>query len=156
MTAAFNALGRIGFSTISDRMRDRNTVYKIIFASCIVITAIAVATFAISRGPAAPIFGVIVVALLIVVNAGYGGGFSTLPALLSSRFGMDRISKIHGLALSAWAFAGLTGNNMSELILARTGRTYDYVLIATLVLYVVAMVICLSMVSGKKSAQQAA
>ena len=156
VTAAFNALGRIGFSTISDRMRDRNTVYKIIFASCIVITAIAVATFAISRGPVAPIFGVIVVALLIVVNAGYGGGFSTLPALLSSRFGMDRISKIHGLALSAWAFAGLTGNNMSELILARTGRTYDYVLIATLVLYVVALVICLALVSGKKSAKQAA
>lgn len=155
VTAAFNALGRIGFSTISDRMRDRNTVYKIIFSSCIVITAIAVATFAISRGPVSPIFGVIVVALLIVVNAGYGGGFSTLPALLSSRFGMDRISKIHGLALSAWAFAGLTGNNMSELILSRTGRTYDYVLIATLVLYVVAMVICLALVSGKKSARQA-
>ncbi len=156
VTAAFNALGRIGFSTISDRMRDRNTVYKIIFASCIVITAVAAATFAISRGPAAPIFGIIVVALLIVVNAGYGGGFSTLPALLSSRFGMDRISKIHGLALSAWAFAGLTGNNMSELILARTGRTYDYVLMATLGLYVVAMVICLVMVSGKKAAKQSA
>ena len=156
VTAAFNALGRIGFSTISDRMRDRNTVYKIIFASCILITAAAAATFAISRGPAAPIFGVIVVALLIVVNAGYGGGFSTLPALLSSRFGMDRISKIHGLALSAWAFAGLTGNNMSELILARTGRTYDYVLFATLALYVVAMVICLAMVSGKKAAKQSA
>lgn len=156
VTAAFNALGRIGFSTISDRMQDRNTVYKIIFASCILITAVAVATFAISRGPAAPIFGVIVVALLIVVNAGYGGGFSTLPALLSSRFGMDRISKIHGLALSAWAFAGLTGNNMSELILAQTGRTYDYVLIATLALYVVAMVICLVMVSGRKAAKQSA
>lgn len=156
VTAAFNALGRIGFSTISDRMRDRNTVYKIIFASCILITAVAVATFAISRGPAAPIFGGIVVALLIVVNAGYGGGFSTLPALLSSRFGMDRISKIHGLALSAWAFAGLTGNNMSELILARAGRTYDYVLFATLALYVVAMVICLAMVSGKKAAKQSA
>lgn len=156
VTAAFNALGRIGFSTISDRMRDRNTVYKIIFASCIVITAVAVATFAISRGPVAPLFGVIVVALLIVVNAGYGGGFSTLPALLSSRFGMERISKIHGLALSAWAFAGLTGNNMSELILAQTGRTYDYVLFATLALYVVAMVICLAMVSGKKAAKQTA
>ena len=69
---------------------------------------------------------------------------------------MDRISKIHGLALSAWVFAGLTGNNMSELILAQTGRTYDYVLIATLALYVVAMVICLVMVSGKKAAKQSA
>ena len=97
----------------------------------------------------------IVVALLIVVNAGYGGGFSTLPALLSSRFGMERISKIHGLALSAWAFAGLTGNNMSELILSLSGRTYDYVLIATLVLYAVALVICLTMVSGKKAAKPA-
>ncbi len=155
VTAAFNALGRIGFSTLSDRMRDRNTVYKIIFISCIAVTALGSATFAISRGPTSALFGVIVVALLIVVNAGYGGGFSTLPALLSSRFGMERISKIHGLALSAWAFAGLTGNNMSELILSLSGRTYDYVLIATLVLYAVALVICLTMVSGKKAAKPA-
>lgn len=155
VTAAFNALGRIGFSTLSDRMRDRNTVYQIIFASCIAITAVGAATFAISRGPSSLVFGAIVIVLLVVVNAGYGGGFSTLPALLSSRFGMERISKIHGLALSAWAFAGLTGNNMSELILSLTGRTYDYVLIATLVLYAVAMVICLTMVSGKRAARQA-
>ena len=38
---------------------------------------------------------VLVVALLLVINAGYGGGFSTLPALLPSRFGMDKISGIH-------------------------------------------------------------
>ena len=50
VTAAFNALGRIGFSTLSDRMRGRNTVYKIIFISCIAVTALGSATFAISRG----------------------------------------------------------------------------------------------------------
>ena len=115
VTAAFNALGRIGYSTISDKMKDRNTVYKIIFASSILFTAVALFTFAISNGSKSIIFGIIAVALLIIVNLGYGGGFSTLPALLSSRFGMDKISKIHGIALSAWAVAGITGNNMSEV-----------------------------------------
>ncbi len=152
VTAAFNALGRIGYSTVSDHMKDRNTVYKIIFSSCIVVTAAALFTQAISRGPQAAIFGILAIVLLIVVNAGYGGGFSTLPALLSSRFGMEQISKIHGLALSAWAIAGITGNNMSELILEHTGRRYDNILVATLALYAVSLVICLVMVSVKKKA----
>lgn len=150
VTAAFNAIGRIGYSTISDKMKDRNTVYKIIFASSILFTAVALFTFAISNGSKSIIFGIIAVALLIIVNLGYGGGFSTLPALLSSRFGMDKISKIHGIALSAWAVAGITGNNMSEVILKATNRTYDYILIATLALYVIAFVISMTMIKGKK------
>ena len=149
VTAAFNALGRIGYSTISDKMKERNTVYKIIFLSCIIVTIIALATFAISNGANSIIFGIITIILLVVVNSGYGGGFSTLPAILSERFGMEKISSIHGLALSAWGIAGLTGNNMSELILSLSNKTYDYILVATLVLYVVAMAICIKMVGGK-------
>ncbi|MBQ7739801.1 MAG: OFA family MFS transporter [Eubacterium sp.] len=151
VTAAFNALGRIGYSTLSDKMKDRNTVYKTIFSSCIVITAIALFSKAISNGPKSIVFGIIVIALLLIVNLGYGGGFSTLPALLSSRFGMDKISKIHGLSLSAWAVAGLTGNNMSEIILKSNGRNYDQILIATLAFYIAAMVICLVMVKPQKA-----
>ena len=149
VTAAFNALGRIGYSTISDKMKERNTVYKIIFLSCIIVTIIALATFAISNGANSIIFGIITIILLVVVNSGYGGGFSTLPAILSERFGMEKISSIHGLALSAWGIAGLTGNNMSELILSLSNKTYDYILVATLVLYIVAMAICIKMVGGK-------
>ncbi len=151
ITAAFNALGRIGYSTISDKMKERNTTYKIIFSASIIITIIALATFAISNGKNSIIFGLITILLLIIVNSGYGGGFSTLPALLSERFGMKKISATHGLALSAWAIAGLTGNNMSELILSITNKTYDYILIATLILYFVAMVICIKMVNHKKA-----
>ena len=154
LTASFNALGRIGYSTISDKMKDRNTVYKIIFITSILVTVIALATFAISNGYKSIGYGVIVVVLLLVVNLGYGGGFSTLPALLSERFGMEKISKIHGLSLSAWAIAGLTGNNMSELILSITNKTYDYILIATLILYIVAMIVCVTMVGKKKQISQ--
>ena len=151
VTAAFNALGRIGYSTISDKLKERNTVYKIIFLSCMIVTIVALSTFAISNGAKSIIFGIIAILLLVIVNLGYGGGFSTLPALLSERFGMEKISSLHGLALSAWGIAGLTGNNMSELILSLTNKTYDYILIATLVLYIVAMIICLKMVNKKEA-----
>ncbi len=150
VTAAFNALGRIGYSTISDKMKDRNTVYKIIFISCILITIIALVPFAITNGNKSIVYGIIVIMLLVIVNLGYGGGFSTLPALISSRFGMKNISKIHGLALSAWAVAGITGNNMSEIILRHTNRSYDYILIATLILYIIAFIICCKMISKKQ------
>ena len=150
ITAAFNALGRIGYSTISDKLKERNTIYKIIFATSIGVTLIALLTNSINKGPASIVYGIIVILLLVIINAGYGGGFSTLPALLSERYGMEKISKIHGLALSAWAFAGITGNNMSEIILKVSNNNYSYILIATLLFYIVAMTICIIMVGNKR------
>lgn len=154
ITATFNALGRIVYSTISDKLKERNTVYKIIFLTCIIITVVAVATFSISNGAKSIVFGIITILLLSIINFGYGGGFSTLPALLSERFGMEKISRIHGLLLSAWGIAGLTGNNMSELILNLTNKTYDYIVLATLVLYSVAMIICVKMVNNRPKEQK--
>lgn len=150
VTAAFNAIGRIGYATISDRMNDRNTVYKIIFVSCIAVSALAFGTRAIENGPASMAFRAIAVVLLVVINLGYGGGFSTLPALLSSRFGMKDISKVHGLALSAWAIAGLTGNNMSELILTGTGGSYESILIVIAVLYAAAFAVSNVLVTDRQ------
>ena len=143
-TSIFNALGRIGYSTISDKLKQRNTIYKIIFLSSILISLVVYCTNSIYTG-----FGIATVAFLLIINAGYGGGFSTLPALLSERFGMKHISQIHGLALSAWAVAGLTGNNTSELILSHGGNYRTVIMIGGL-LYIVAIIICL-LVVGKKS-----
>ena len=85
----------------------------------------------------------------MIINAGYGGGFSTLPALLSERFGMKKISQIHGLALSAWAVAGITGNNTSEIILNATGN-YQVVITVATSLYAVALLICIFLVRSKR------
>ena len=147
-TAGFNAFGRIGYSTLSDKMKERNTIYKIIFASCIVITGLTYFSHAI-LGATNIVLSIIVIAFLFIVNAGYGGGFSTLPALLSERFGMKKISQIHGLALSAWAVAGLTGNNTSEIILGTTNN-YENILIVGAILYAVALIICLFVVGSKR------
>ena len=131
VTALFNAFGRIGYSTLSDKLSDRNTVYRIIFITC---CGIALATLV------SGMVGILVVVLLLIVNAGYGGGFSTLPALLSERFGMANVSQIHGLTLTAWAIAGLTGNNMSEAIL-NCGGSYTTILSVVMVLYLIGFAI---------------
>ena len=150
-TAISNALGRIGYSTLSDKMKQRNTIYKIIYTSCIIISGIMLMTNAVS-GASNLMLSIIVIAYLLIINAGYGGGFSTLPALLSERFGMQKISQIHGLALSAWAVAGLTGNNTSQIILSNGGN-YQTVIITATILYAVALIICI-FVTGKKKTER--
>ena len=64
---------------------------------------------------------------------------------------MGSISALHGVTLSAWAFAGLTGNQLANWIVQNYGKTieiggnhvnpvgYQTVLYVTLVLYIVAL-----------------
>lgn len=148
-SAGFNALGRIGYSTLSDKLKQRNTIYRAIFISCILIAALTIWTHALS-GATTFILGALVIGFLFVINAGYGGGFSTLPALLSERFGMSNISEIHGLALSAWAVAGLTGNNTSEIILGLSNGNYEIILCTGIGLYAAALIICMFLVGDYK------
>ena len=116
ISAIFNAGGRLGFSAWADKMKDRNTIYKLIFILSIVFTAAVMLTGGIKNGAGNIVLTILVLALIFVVNAGYGGGFSNVPALLSDHYGMGSISAIHGITLSAWAFAGLTGNQMANAI----------------------------------------
>ena len=158
ISAVFNAGGRLGFSAWADKMKDRNTVYKIIFALSIIFTGLTIVTQGIVNNLA-----FLVIPLLFVVNAGYGGGFSNVPTLLSDHFGMKSISRIHGLCLSAWAIAGLTGNQMATWIVSHTGSFttdaagnqinpagYHNVLYVTIVLYIVAMLISIFLVRPVK------
>ncbi|MBE6686654.1 MAG: OFA family MFS transporter [Ruminococcaceae bacterium] len=168
VSAIFNAGGRLGFSTLGDKMKDRNSVYKLIFALSILLTAVVVATQGIAKGEGNTLLTILVLALIMVVNAGYGGGFSNVPTLLSDHYGMSNISAIHGITLSAWAFAGLTGNQVASWIVSNFGKEtvvdgntvnpvgYQTVLYVALGLYVAAMLICLLLVKPVKKRQVAA
>ena len=167
ISAVFNAGGRLGFSAWADTMKDRNTIYKLIFILSIAFTAIVLLTSGIKNGEGNIVLVALVLCLIFIVNAGYGGGFSNVPTLLSDHYGMGSISAIHGITLSAWAFAGLTGNQMAAWIVKTFGEEitipheladgtieqiavnptgYQYVLYATIVLYILALIICLTMV----------
>lgn len=176
VSAIFNAGGRLGFSAWADTMKDRNTIYKLIFILSIVFTGIVLVTNGIKNGEGNTLLTILVLALIFVVNAGYGGGFSNVPNLLSDHYGMGSISAIHGLTLSAWGFAGLTGNQMAAWIVKTFGKVeeiehvladgsvemisvnptgYQYVLYATLALYIVALIICLVLVKPTDKALEA-
>lgn len=147
LTGFFNAAGRLGYSTIGDHMKDRNSVYKIILVSEFAVTVLALATGAIQNG-----IVVICIALLVLVNLGYGGGFSNLPTLLSDVYGMGNISSLHGIALSAWAFAGLTGNQIAAFIVEKTGN-FQNILIFTTVMYTIALAVDVFFVRTKSKQQ---
>lgn len=46
-------------------------------------------------------------ALLTFTVASYGGGFGTIPSLISDLYGPKRMSAVHGRVLTGWAAAGL-------------------------------------------------
>lgn len=167
VTAIANAAGRLGFSAWADTFKDRNTIYKIIFILSIAFTGATIFTQGINNKIAWLCIG-----LLIVVNAGYGGGFSNVPTLLSDHFGMKSISSVHGMCLSAWAIAGLTGNQMATYIVNHVGSFteitlsngktanvnpvgYQTVLYVTGALYVIALIICFVMIpkAGSKKTE---
>ena len=166
ISAIFNAGGRLGFSAWADTMKDRNTVYKMIFILSIVFTGLVMLTQGIKNGEGNGLLVALVICLIMVVNAGYGGGFPNVPALLSDHYGMGSISAIHGITLSAWAFAGLTGNQVATYIVNHSGEWIDHdgvkmnpvgyqnVLFFTIALYIVALVLCMVLVkpTDKKSA----
>lgn len=159
VSAIFNAGGRLGFSAWADTMKDRNTIYKLIFILSIVFTGLVMITGGIKNGAGNTVLMILVMCLVFVVNAGYGGGFSNVPTLLSDHYGMGSISALHGVTLSAWAFAGLTGNQIANFIVNSTGEFvtdahgnqvnptgYQNVLYFTIVLYIIALLMSIFMV----------
>lgn len=153
VSAIFNAAGRLGFSAAADKLKDRNTIYKVIFVLSIALTALTIVTGGIKNGANSGLLAALVLVLIMMVNAGYGGGFSNVPTLLSDHYGMGSISALHGITLSAWAFAGLTGNQLATWIVNNFGELveidgymvnptgYQTVLYVTIVLYIIALVL---------------
>lgn len=148
--AVFNAVGRLGFSTLSDHCRRRETSYVVIFVMSVVVCLLQVVFHSIDNGTLW-----MILVMLFLVNAGYGGGFSTLPVLLEQHFGMSSVSTVHGLALSAWAFAGLSGNQLASFVVthaADQSHRYAGLIPVLAVLYAVALVAILLVMRDRKSA----
>ena len=168
LSAIFNAAGRLFFSGIGDHMKDRNTIYKLIFILSIAFTAFVLITGGIGNGAESKLSAALVLILIMVINAGYGGGFANVPPLLADHYGMGSISTLHGITLSAWAFAGLSGNQLATWIVNHFGQTveiggnmvnpagYQIVLYVTAALYLVALLLSVVFVRPVSSCQKKA
>ena len=122
----FNGIGRLIFSAISDKLKNRSSIYMLISLISFIVT---IKAFVIPQTISIPV-------ILIIISACYGAGFSCLPSLLSDIFGMDNISKIHGITLTAWAVAGLVGNQISSIVF-NIYQSYMPLFIVLIVIYVI-------------------
>ena len=126
----FNGIGRLIFSAISDKLKNRSSVYVLISLISFITTIMVLVT---PQTASIPI-------TLIIISACYGAGFSCLPSLLSDIFGMDNISKIHGITLTAWAVAGLVGNQISSVVFG-IYQSYIPLFVVLTIIYMVQFVL---------------
>ena len=95
-TSVGNSVGRLFWASISDKIGRVNAFIALLSSAGI--------AFLILPHVTSPLwFGV----LLAYTIASYGGGFGTIPSLISDLYGPKRMSPVHGKILTGWASAGV-------------------------------------------------
>ena len=128
LAGIFNGGFRLVFAWISDCLNNRKTVWMYISIISAILMTISF------------IYPISLIATIILINALYGGGFSTLPSILSEKYDLTCLSRMHGLVLSAWGIAGLIGNNISTLIYTISG-SFLYVPLILILMYNINVII---------------
>lgn len=138
LCAICNSLGRLFTAWISDFLKNRGVLFSAILIVSIISCCLGISS------PAGVTWTV------LLCNAGYGAMFAIMPSALHDRYGMDQVSRVHGAILSAWAFAGLTGNQLADLSLA---LPYSYsprvIILLAIVLYVIGLHLSIKLWNGK-------
>jgi len=114
ITATANLLGRIILGWAQDHMKNKHTPYYPMIAFSIVATAIAALTATQSWSVWTSF------ALVFTIQWMFGVGFACNPEILRQNWGMRYLSTVQGLMLTAWAFAGLVGNQISSFVFYQT------------------------------------
>jgi MFS family permease len=101
LVSLFNALGRIFWASLSDKIGRKNMYYTIFVLGIILYCLM----------PTWGQWGIasLFVASVCIILTMYGGGFSTVPAYLADIFGTQMVGAIHGRLITAWSVAGVVG-----------------------------------------------
>ncbi len=101
LISLFNALGRIFWASLSDKIGRKNMYYTIFVLGIVLYCLL-------------PTWGhlglptLFVLSICIILSM-YGGGFATVPAYLADIFGPQMVGAIHGRLITAWSVAGVVG-----------------------------------------------
>jgi MFS family permease len=101
LISLFNALGRIFWASLSDKIGRKNMYYSIFVIGIVLYCLL-------------PTWGHLHLPMLFVLSiciilSMYGGGFATVPAYLADIFGTQMVGAIHGRLIVAWSVAGVAG-----------------------------------------------
>ena len=118
ISVLFNLSGRMSTASLQDKLRQKHIPY---YFMAILSLLVCFTAFFFSKQ-----LGV-TLALIWVVNFCFGCGFSCLPGILHQHYGIKQLTTIQGLTLSAWAVAGLVGNQFSAYIIAHYNLSTLYI-----------------------------
>ncbi|HEU4789240.1 MAG TPA: OFA family MFS transporter [Flavobacterium sp.] len=121
----FNGLGRLFWSSISDKIGCWNTfmIFIGINAACFAL----IPTFSTDQTSFQ--------ALTFIIIAGYGAGFATMPSFVKNIFGTQKYGQVLGYTLTAWSAAAFVG----PLLLGLTTEITIFYLFA--ILLVIALLV---------------
>lgn len=100
MLSLANMAGRIGWSSLSDKIGRKN-VYRMYLG----VGALLYLTITLVQDSSKLVF---IICTLVILSF-YGAGFATVPAYLRDLFGTYQVGAIHGRLLTAWSVAGILG-----------------------------------------------
>ncbi|WP_295673749.1 OFA family MFS transporter [uncultured Mucilaginibacter sp.] len=98
MIGLFNGLGRLFWSSISDKIGRWNTfmTFYVVGAICFLVIA---------QTPGTMVFQIMV---FLIISC-YGGAFATMPAFIKDIYGADKVGPVFGYVLLAWSAAAFVG-----------------------------------------------
>ena len=108
ISVVFNLAGRMAMASWQDRLKSKHIPYYCMAAMSILACIVAV----FFSGTLAVILGAI-----WTINFFFGCGYSCLPGILKQHYGIKQLATVHGLTLSAWAIAGLVGNQIAAFVM---------------------------------------
>jgi len=123
INAVGNLLGRLCMASLQDKLDYKYIPYYLMAAFSLVVCFIAVTL---------PTVLAVTVIMIFVVQFFFGCGFSCLPNILHQNYGMSQLATVHGLMLSAWAAAGLFGNQLAAFIIRSHSLGVLYLVLGTL------------------------
>ena len=142
VSAVLNLIGRLAMASLQDKQRRKHLPFY--FVVIFSLTVCFIAGFMADMLPATLL-------MMWMVNFFFGAAFSCLPNILHQNYGFNQLATVHGLLLSAWAVAGLAGNQFAAYIMSNYSLGVLYYWLG--IFYAIALVILLvwSKTSLKKS-----
>ena len=117
INAILNLAGRLSTASWQDRLKAKHVPYYLMAIVSIIVCFVAAFRWEMR-----------VETLLMIgaVQFFYGCGFSCMPNILHQHYGMNQLSTVQGLSLSAWAVAGLVGNQFALFMINNYGLSALY------------------------------
>lgn len=101
INGGFNLFGRLFFSLLSDYIGRKNVYFLMLTSQLIILIGFYFIT-------TTRTFWVFLIVMWVIASC-YGGGFGSIPAFLTEKFGTQNVGTCHGIILTGWSAAGLFG-----------------------------------------------